>query len=69
MLLQSFVFSAGETMETGGDQALPVTDDIPEGENNQFFGKIHWVRIGLEDNDVSYLEPEELKYHRALARQ
>ena len=56
-------------MDTGGDLALPVTDDFPESEKNQFSGKIHWVRIGLEDHDVSHLEPEELKYHRALARQ
>ena len=69
MLLQSFIFSADETMDTGGDLALPVTDDFPESEKNQFSGKIHWVRIGLEDHDVSHLEPEELKYHRALARQ
>jgi hypothetical protein len=26
-------------------------------------------RFDLEDDDVSHLEPDELKYHRALARQ
>ncbi|MEA1978944.1 MAG: arylsulfatase, partial [Chloroflexota bacterium] len=64
-----FIFSADETLDIGGDLALPVTDDYPEGESNKFSGKINWVRIDLEDDNVSHLEPEELKYHRALARQ
>ena len=64
-----FVFSADETLDVGGDLALPVTDDYPEGEKNKFQGKIHWVRIDLEDDDVSHLEPEELKYQRIMARQ
>ena len=64
-----FIFSADETMDVGGDLALPVTEDYPEGESNQFSGKINWVRIDLEKDNVSHLEPEELKYHRALARQ
>jgi arylsulfatase len=64
-----FVFSADETMDIGGDFALPVTDDYPEGEKNQFQSKIIWVRIDLEDDDVSHLEPAELKYQRTLARQ
>ncbi len=64
-----FIFSADETLDIGGDMALPVTDDYPEGASNQFSGKIHWVRIDLEEDDVSHLEPEEQKYHRLLARQ
>jgi arylsulfatase len=64
-----FIFSADETLDVGGDLALPVTDDYPEGESNKFSGKINWVRIDLEEDNVSHLEPEELKYHRALARQ
>jgi len=64
-----YMFSADETLDIGGDLALPVTDDYPEGESNQFSGKINWVRIDLEEDNVSHLEPEELKYHRALARQ
>jgi arylsulfatase len=64
-----FIFSADETMDIGGDLALPVTDDYPEGEKNQFKGTIDWVRIDLEDDDVSHLEPNELKYHRIMARQ
>jgi hypothetical protein len=32
-------------------------------------GQINWVRIGLEDDDVSHLEPEKQKYHRIVARQ
>jgi arylsulfatase len=64
-----FIFSADETMDVGGDLALPVTDDYPEGEINKFSGKINWVRVDLEEDNVSHLEPEELKYHRALARQ
>lgn len=27
------------------------------------------TRIDLEDDDISHLEPEELKYHRIMARQ
>ena len=65
----AFIFSADETLDVGGDLALPVTDDYPEGESNKFSGKINWVRIDLEEDSVSHLEPEELKYHRALARQ
>ena len=64
-----FIFSADETLDVGGDLALPVTDDYPEGESNKFTGKIHWVRIDLEEDNVSHLESDELKYHRALARQ
>ena len=64
-----FIFSADETLDVGGDLALPVTDDYPEGESNKFSGKINWVRIDIEEDNVSHLEPEELKYHRALARQ
>jgi arylsulfatase len=64
-----FIFSADETLDVGGDLALPVTDDYPEGEKNQFTGKINWVRVDIEEDNVSHLEPEELKYHRALARQ
>jgi arylsulfatase len=64
-----FVFSADETLDVGGDLALPVTDDYPEGEKNKFQGAIHWVRIDLEDDDVSHLEPDDLKYQRIMARQ
>jgi len=64
-----FLFSADETLDIGGDLALPVTDDYPEGEGNKFSGKINWVRIDLEDDDVSHLEPEEQKYRRMMARQ
>jgi arylsulfatase len=64
-----FVFSADETLDVGGDLAMPVTDDYPEGEKNKFRGTVHWVRIDLEDDDVSHLEPEEQKYHRIIARQ
>jgi len=64
-----FIFSLDETMDVGGDLALPVTDDYPEGESNQFSGKIDWVRVDLEEDDVSHLEPEDQKYHRIMARQ
>ena len=57
------------TLDVTGDLALPVTDDYPKGESNQFSGRINWVRIDLEEDDVSQLEPDELKYHRTLARQ
>jgi arylsulfatase A-like enzyme len=64
-----FVFSADETLDVGGDLAMPVTDDYPEGEKNKFKGTVNWVRIDLEDDDVSHLEPEEQKYRRIIARQ
>ena len=57
------------TMDIGSDRAMPVTDEYPEGEENEFKGTIDWVRIDLEDDDVSHLEPEEQKYHRIIARQ
>ena len=64
-----FVFSADETLDVGGDLAMPVTDDYPGGEKNKFKGDVNWVRIDLEDDDVSHLEPEEQKYRRIIARQ
>jgi arylsulfatase len=64
-----FIFSGDETLDIGGDLAMPVTDDYPEGVKNKFQGEVHWVRIDLEDDDVSHLEPEEQKYHRMMARQ
>jgi hypothetical protein len=64
-----FVFSADETLDVGGDLAMPVTDDYPEGEKNKFKGTVNWVRIDLEEDDVSHLEPEEQKYRRIIARQ
>ena len=64
-----FIFAGDETLDVGVDGATPVTDDYPEGEANQFTGQINWVRIDLEDDDVSHLEPEEHKYHRIIARQ
>ena len=63
------MFSADETLDVGGDLALPVTDEYPEGESNKFAGTIHWVRVDLEEDNTSHLEPEELKYHRMMARQ
>jgi arylsulfatase len=64
-----FIFAADETLDVGVDGAAPVTDEYPEGEANEFTGKINWVRIDLEDDDVTHLEPEEQKYHRIMARQ
>jgi len=64
-----FIFSADETMDVGSDLALPVTDDYPEGAGNQFSAKLDWVRIDLEQDPVSHLDPEELEYHRVMARQ
>lgn len=48
---------------------LPVTDDYPDGVSNKFSGEIHWIQVALEEDNVSHLEPEKLKYHRMLARQ
>jgi arylsulfatase len=64
-----FFFSADEALDVGGDLATPVTDDYPEGVRNKFSGKIKSVRIDLEEDDVSHMEPDELKYHRILAKQ
>jgi hypothetical protein len=30
---------------------------------------LNWVRIDLEEDDVSHLEPDDQKYHRIMARQ
>ena len=64
-----FIFSADETMDIGRDTASPVTDDYPSGPANEFRGKLAWVQIDLEDDDVSHLEDPELTYRRILARQ
>jgi arylsulfatase A-like enzyme len=64
-----FIFSADETMDIGGDSASPVTSDYPAGDSNKFAGRLAWVQIDLEDDDVSHLEAPEATYHRILARQ
>jgi arylsulfatase len=64
-----FLFSADETMDVGKDTASPVTDDYPSGDANAFTGEIEWVRIDLEDDDVSHMEDPEQIYHRIMARQ
>jgi arylsulfatase len=64
-----FIFSADETMDIGVDSASPVTDDYGPGEENAFTGRIQWVQIDLEDDDVSHLEDPEQTYHRVMARQ
>ncbi len=64
-----FIFSADETMDIGKDTASPVTDDYPSGNANAFTGKIEWVRVDLEDDDVSHMEDPEQIYHRIMARQ
>ena len=64
-----FLFSSDETLDVGGDLAMPVTDDYPEGGSNQFTGVLNWVRVDIEEGDVSHLEPEEQKYHRFKAWQ
>ena len=46
-----------------------ISDIRREGGSNKFSGKIHWVRVDLEEDSTSHLEPEELKYHRVMARQ
>jgi arylsulfatase len=64
-----FVFSADETMDLGRDTASPVSDDYPGGDANAFTGKIAWLQIDLEDDEVSHLEDPEATYHRIMARQ
>jgi arylsulfatase A-like enzyme len=64
-----FLFSADETMDIGRDTASPVTPDYPAGDANEFSGRLAWVQIELEDDDVSHLEEPEATYHRILARQ
>jgi len=63
------IFAADETMDIGADLAMPVTDDYPEGEGNKFQGTINWVRVDLEDDDVSHLVPEDQKYKAVISRQ
>ena len=63
------IFSADETLDIGCDLALPVTDEYAEGEVNSFQGELNWVRIDLEDDDASHLEPVDLKYQRIMAKQ
>ncbi len=64
-----FVFSADETMDIGSDTASPVTDDYPDGPANHFSGKIDWIEISVDEDEVSRLEDPEATYHRIMARQ
>ena len=63
------IFAADETMDIGADLAMPVTDDYPEGAGNKFQGTINWVRVDLEDDDVSHLVPDDQKYKAVIGRQ
>ena len=63
------IFAADETMDIGSDLAMPVTDDYPEGTGNKFQGTVNWLRVDLEDDDISHLIPEDLKYKAVIARQ
>ena len=64
-----FIFSADETMDIGKDTASPVTEEYGSGPANAFTGRIKWVQIDLEDDDVSHMEDPEQTYHRIMARQ
>ncbi len=64
-----FIFSADETMDIGKDSGSPVTDEYVSGAENAFTGRIKWVQIDLEDDDVSHLEDPEQTYHRIMSRQ
>ncbi len=64
-----FIFSADETMDIGKDSGSPVTDEYVSGAENAFTGRIKWVQIDLEDDEVSHLEDPEQTYHRIIARQ
>ena len=63
------IFAADETMDIGVDLAMPVTDDYPEGAANKFQGTVNWVRIDLEDDDISHLIPEDVLYKAVIGRQ
>jgi len=63
------VFSGDETMDIGRDTASPVVDDYGEGSENVFTGKIAWVQIDIEDDEVSHTEDPEQTYRRIMARQ
>jgi arylsulfatase len=63
------IFSADETLDLGGDLALPVTDDYAVGEENAFQGTVNWVRIDLEDDDNSHLIPDDQVYKAIISRQ
>jgi arylsulfatase len=63
------IFSADETLDLGGDLALPVTDDYAVGEENAFKGRVNWVRIDLEDDDQSHLIPDDQVYKAIISRQ
>jgi arylsulfatase len=63
------IFSADETLDIGGDLALPVTDDYAVGEENAFRGTVNWVRIDLEDDDQSHLIPDDQIYKAIISRQ
>jgi arylsulfatase len=63
------IFSADETLDLGGDLALPVTDDYAVGEANEFQGTVNWVRIDLEDDDHSHMIPDDQVYKAMISRQ
>jgi arylsulfatase len=53
-----FRFSMDETLDVGRDRGTPVSDDYPAGVANTYGGRIHSVRIDLDDDTVPIPESE-----------
>jgi arylsulfatase len=65
---QPMGYSADEATDVGRDTGSPASPDYgPTG--NQFSGEIHWVEIGLGEDDHSHLITPEQLFTRAMAQE
>ena len=62
------IFSADETTDVGGDCATPVSDDYGP-KDSAFTGRIHWVQLDADTEDLDHLITPEERLRVAMARQ
>ena len=62
------IFSADETTDVGSDSATPVSDDYGP-QTSTFTGRIHWIQLDADTQDLDHLISPEERLRVAMARQ
>ena len=62
------LFSADETTDVGSDSATPVSDDYGP-KNSNFTGRIHWIQLDADSEDLDHLISPQERLRVAMARQ
>ena len=65
---EPMIFSGDETTDVGSDSATPVSDDYGP-KDSEFTGRIHWVQIDADPEDLDHLISPEERLRVAMARQ